>query len=137
MKITTTQATEMMQLFQSKGREALYADHYKLAESGEFQAYEWREFLLLPQTNEYIKTEMEIIRKTAMNEILADSGDSTSVGKAQLLNALVKYEEDNSGKEGPIFIYTYVPLNREQEKAENTRQEREDIFKKQDRSPFE
>jgi hypothetical protein len=71
-----------------------------------------------------------------MNELFANAGDSNSVGKAQLLNAISKYDEDNSTKEGPIFIYTYVPLNSEQEKAPNVFKEKTDIFKKPPENPF-
>ena len=79
---------------------------------------------------------MEIIRKAAMNELFANAGDSNSVGKAQLLNAISKYDEDNSVKDGPVFIYTYVPLNSEQEKAPNVQKEKTDIFKKPPKNPF-
>lgn len=117
--------------FKSLGREGLYASHYDLFEKTKYSTPDiWKEFLLLPEVVEYIRVEMEIIRKAAMNELFANAGDSNSVGKAQLLNAISKYDEDNSTKEGPIFIYTYVPLNSEQEKAPNVQKEKSDIFKK-------
>jgi hypothetical protein len=117
--------------FKSLGREGLYASHYDLFEKTRYSTPDiWKEFLLLPEVVEYIRVEMEIIRKAAMNELFANAGDSNSVGKAQLLNAISKYDEDNSTKEGPIFIYTYVPLNSEQEKAPNVQKEKSDIFKK-------
>ena len=123
--------------FKSLKREGLYASHYDLFEKTTYSTPDvWKEFLLLPEVVEYVRIEMEIIRKAAMNELFANAGDSNSVGKAQLLNAISKYDEDNSVKDGPIFIYTYVPLNSEQEKATNVQKEKTDIFKKTVENPF-
>jgi hypothetical protein len=123
--------------FKNLGQEALYASHYDLFTKTKYKTPDtWKEFILLPEVVEYIRVEMEIIRKSAMNELFANAGDSNSVGKAQLLNAISKYDEDNSSKEGPIFIYTYVPLNSEQEKAPNIVKEKTDIFKKPEPRPF-
>lgn len=120
---------KMWQAFLETGKEGLYADHYKLTEiTGLFTPSDWKEFLLQPPVVEHIRVEMELIRKAAINELFSKAGDSNSVGKAQLMNAIAKYDEDNQAKEGPIFIYTYVPLNPEQAKADNVRQLTEDIF---------
>lgn len=125
------------QHFKSLKREGLHASHYDLFEKTGYSTPDmWKEFLLLPEVVEYIRVEMEIIRKAAMNELFANAGDSNSVGKAQLLNAISKYDEDNSVKDGPIFIYTYVPLNSEQEKASNVAIEKTDIFRTVAKSPF-
>lgn len=119
----------MWDAFLSIGKDALYSDHYELHKlTGLYNPQIWKEFLLLPSVVEHIRIEMEIIRKSAINELFANAGDSNSVGKAQLVNAIAKYDVDNSEKEGPIFIYTYVPLNPEQKKAENVRILKEDIF---------
>lgn len=135
--MTNEELKTLWQHFKSLKQEALYASHYDLFTKTNYKTPDvWKDFLLLPEVVEYIKVEMEIIRKSAMNELFANAGDSNSVGKAQLLNAISKYDEDNSTKEGPIFIYTYVPLNSEQEKAPNVRKEKEDIFKKPPKNPF-
>jgi hypothetical protein len=134
---TETELTTLWGKFKSLNQEALYASHYDLFEKTVYADPEtWKEFLLLPEVVEYIRIEMEIIRKAAMNELVANAGDSNSVGKAQLLNAITKQEEDSSVKDGPIFIYTYVPLNKEQEKAPNVVKEKTDIFKKAPENPF-
>lgn len=132
-----TELDTFWQHFKSLQREGLYASHYDLFEKTAYSTPDvWKEFLLLPEVVEYVRIEMEIIRKAAMNELFANAGDSNSVGKAQLLNAISKYDEDNSVKDGPIFIYTYVPLNSEQEKATNVQKEKTDIFKKTVENPF-
>ena len=52
--------------------------------------------------------------------MVKDISISKSVGQAQLIGALNKQlKETQSAKEGPTFIYTYVPLSKEQEQAEN------------------
>lgn len=136
-KINSNDLTLFWQHFKNLKREGLHASHYDLFEKTGYSTPDmWKEFLLLPEVVEYIRIEMEIIRKAAMNELFANAGDSNSVGKAQLLNAISKYDEDNSVKDGPIFIYTYVPLNSEQAKAANVQIEKSDIFKTGEKSPF-
>jgi hypothetical protein len=136
-KFSNEELATLWMHFKSLGQKALYASHYDLFTQTAYKTPDvWKTFLLLPEVVEYIRVEMEIIRKSAMNELFANAGDSNSVGKAQLLNAISKYDEDNSTKEGPIFIYTYVPLNSEQEKATNVFKEKKDIFKKEPTNPF-
>lgn len=137
LELNKTDLDKMWTAFLNLGQAALYASHYDLAkETNLFTPLHWKTFLFLPEVIQYIKEEMEILRKTAMNELLANAGDSNSVGKAQLLNAITKIDEDNSTKEGPIFVYTYVPLNEEQEKAPNVKKLKEDIFKTPPKNPF-
>ena len=62
---------------------------------------------------------MSLIRTAAINDIIQQAPNSKSVGQAQLINSLIKLEEASSSKEGPTFIYCYVPLNEEQKNAPN------------------
>ena len=62
---------------------------------------------------------MNLIRTAAINEIIHKAPNSKSVGQAQLINSLIKIDEAVSNKTGPVFIYTYVPLNEEQKFAPN------------------
>jgi hypothetical protein len=136
-KFTESELNTLWGHFKNLNQEALYASHYDLFEKTNYANPEtWKEFLLLPEVVEYIRIEMEIIRKAAMNELVANAGDSNSVGKAQLLNAITKQDEDISVNDGPVFIYTYVPLNSEQEKAPNVFKEKTDIFKRASKDPF-
>lgn len=108
--------------FKEIGEEALTMNHYELASiSIGVTPNEWKMFLMDPRTVDYVSTEMNIIRSAAMNNIVRNAGDSHSVGQSQLLNALQKIEEGKTNKEGPVFIYCYVPLNDEQKKAPNVR----------------
>ena len=62
---------------------------------------------------------MNLIRNASINEIIHKAPNSKSVGQAQLINALVKIDEAAANKTGPVFIYSYVPLNEEQKYAPN------------------
>lgn len=79
----------------------------------------WKMFLIDPRIADYITTEMNLIRTASINEIIHKAPNSKSVGQAQLINALVKIDETAANKEGPVFIYSYVPLNDEQKFAPN------------------
>ena len=104
------------------GEEGLYMNHYQLAEVTSIEdAWQWKSFLTDPKTADYISTEMDIIRNAAINEMVHKAPKSNSVGQSQLINALGKLDEKASKKEGPVFIYTYVPLNEEQKYAPNIR----------------
>ena len=79
----------------------------------------WKEFLTDPQIADYISAEMNLIRTASINEIIHKAPNSKSVGQAQLINALTKIDEMAANKTGPVFIYSYVPLNAEQAYAPN------------------
>lgn len=111
----------MLIAFKLLGRDGLSMNHYDLAvtASGDYSAEEWKTFLSEPDIAEYIKKEMEIIRVAEVNKIVSGAATSRSVGQAQVLSALAKFEDHSSQKEGPAFIYCYVPLNEEQRHAPN------------------
>ena len=104
------------------GREGITMNHYDLYEEyPETSLEEWRAFLKDPQTQAYIKEEMDIIQKTEQMKIInaiSDSGQN-STGRAQLISTLDKLNDIGDKKEGPVFIYTHVPLDSNQEHAEN------------------
>lgn len=106
--------------FLALGESALTMNHYQLAvETAIDDPITWKMFLLDPRIADYISSEMNIIRSAGINEIIKQAPNSRSVGQAQLINALVKIDEATANKDGPVFIYTYVPLNPEQKFAPN------------------
>lgn len=119
-QLTKAQFDECKRQFSALGERALYLNHYQLAmETSIHDAMEWKIFLMDPRISDYINSEMNIIRNAAINEIIQKAPNSKSVGQAQLINSLVKIDELTSNKEGPVFIYSYVPLNAEQSFAPN------------------
>ena len=122
MQLTKAQHEECWDIFLSLKSDALYLSHYQLAEITRIKdAFIWKEFLMDPKTVDYISTEMNLIRTAAINKMVAEAPESRSVGQSQLINALQKLDEKANNKEGPVFIYSYVPLNDAQKKAPNVR----------------
>lgn len=122
MKLTESQYNECWRIFTSLQEEGLSLSHYQLAERTELNdAIIWKAFLTDPKTADYISSEMQIIRSAAINEMVQKAPNSRSVGQSQLINALQKLDESAAHKEGPVFIYSYVPLNEQQKAAPNVR----------------
>lgn len=119
--------------FEALGQKALTMSHYDLAEEVEGTTKdEWRDFLNEADVAEYIKNEMRIISDSIQKRMITDiiAGGDKSVGRAQIINTLDKINDEVAKKDGPIFIYTYVPLDAQQEQAENTIKLDKDIFKR-------
>lgn len=119
-QLTEFQFEECKRQFTELGERALYLNHYQLAAETHIRdAIIWKTFLTDPRIADYISSEMNLIRNASINEIIHKAPNSKSVGQAQLINALVKIDEMAVNKNGPVFIYSYVPLNAEQKFAPN------------------
>ena len=119
-QLTEFQFNECKKQFTELGEKALYLNHYQLAvETHIKDAIIWKIFLTDPRIADYISSEMNLIRNASINEIIHKAPNSKSVGQAQFINALVKIDEAAANKTGPVFIYSYVPLNEEQKYAPN------------------
>lgn len=125
---------QMLKEFKDLGRKALTMNHYDFAEvTSVNNPQEWKEFLQIPPVSEYITEEFNAIQDSELRKLIMNISDSSSVGKAQLINAMQKQlkENENSGKTGPAFIYCYVPLNDEEINADNVEVLDRDPFKTQ------
>lgn len=119
-QLTNAQYKLCKEQFLQLGERALYLNHYQLAVETKIKdPITWKVFLTDPRIADYISSEMNLIRNAAINKIIHTAPDSKSVGQAQLINSLVKIDEAASNRTGPVFIYTYVPLNKEQKYAPN------------------
>lgn len=119
-QLTDAQYDECKREFIELGEHALYLNHYQLAAETHIKdPILWKMFLTDPKIADYVSSEMNLIRTASINEIIHKAPNSKSVGQAQLINALTKIDEMASNKTGPVFIYSYVPLNAEQEFAPN------------------
>lgn len=119
--LTKEDYQKLWNIFIDLGEQGLYMNHYQLAQECGFDVLTWKAFLMDPRTVDYCSTEMNVIRAATINYMVSKAGDSNSVGQSQLINALQKLDEKATHKEGPAFIYMYVPLNNEQKKAPNIR----------------
>ena len=118
--------------FTKSGEKVLIMNHYELYEflDKKFSIEDCKAFLLNPKTQEYIKQEFSIISESNMRKIISGVGENdNSVGKAQLINAMLSATEKTSGKrEGNIIIYSYILPNENQAKATNTQVIKRDPF---------
>ena len=125
---------DMLKEFILFGRKALTMNHYDFAEISQVtdDPQEWKAFLQIEPVAEYITEEFNAIQDSELRKLILDINNSSSVGKAQLINALQKQlkEHADDKKTGPAFIYTYVPLNPEEQNAENVEVLKNDPFRK-------
>lgn len=110
---------QLQEVFNDLGEDALYYSHYELANATEFTATDWKFFLTDPRVQDYLELELSLNQQTAVRKMMRDIDQSKSTGQAQLLNTLVNQTTQSKKKEGPIFIYTYIPLNKEEQHAPN------------------
>lgn len=132
-QLTKKQFEECKAQFIQLGEHALYLNHYQLATETRIKdPILWKAFLTDPRIADYVSSEMNLIRTASINEIIHKAPNSKSVGQAQLINALVKIEEASANKTGPVFIYSYVPLNAEQAYAPNTQTLEQNVIEEDD-----
>ena len=113
---------EMEKAFLSLGKQALTMNHYDLADATDFEnPQDWKEFLQNEYVSKYINDEFTAIQDSELRKLIMNISDSSSVGKAQIINSLQKVLNEHAGdkKSGPAFVYMYVPLTEEEQHADN------------------
>ncbi len=112
---------DLQNLFNQIGQEALFMTHYELAEHSGESPIAWKHFLMDPRVGAFISEEMDMLKRSKVALMLKDVDTNKNTGQAQLLNTLLNQTKGTDKKEGPAFIYTQIPLNSEEQYAENTR----------------
>lgn len=112
---------ELQESFNEIGPEALQMTHYELAERSGDSPISWKKFLLDPRVSAYITEELDMLKKSQVSKLLSEASTSRSTGQAQLLNTLLNQTKVSEKKEGPVFIYTRIPLNDQELGAQNVR----------------
>lgn len=112
---------KMLELFNDLGHNAIYMTHYELAEKtgNVYQPTDWKEFITHPKVVNAINEELNLIKRAKVMLLLKDIENNKSTGQAQLLNTLLNQNKENVAKEGPVFIYTYIPPNPQEVHAGN------------------
>ena len=110
---------ELQDLFNGLGKEALFMTHYELAERTGHSPIDWKHFLIDPRVAAAIAEEMAMLEKVKAAIMLNTVDTNKNTGQAQLLNTLLNRNKSSDKKEGPVFIYTQVPLNDQERKAAN------------------
>ena len=122
---------KLEEVFLALGKKALTMNHYDLAECTDYDNPQlWKEFLQDERVNKFITTEFNAIQDSELRKLIMNISDSSSVGKAQLINSLQKVLNDHGSdkKSGPAFIYTYIPLTEEEKHADNVKELDHDPF---------
>ena len=117
---------DLQNLFNQIGQEALFMSHYELAECSGESPITWKHFLMDPRVGAFIAEEMDMLKRSKVALMLKDVDTNKNTGQAQLLNTLLNQTKGTDKKEGPAFIYTQIPLNSEEQYAENIRIYHED-----------
>lgn len=115
-----------MQEFWNTVTDAIYKDHYQLASlNARYNAMSWRKFLAHPAVQDWMNEETIALQQAKYRALLKDlDGNSRSTGLPQVMNALqAAISKNDTTQSGPIFIYSYVPLNEEEMHAPNVRTE--------------
>lgn len=123
---------ELWEIFREQGEDAITWNHYELADrTSENNPEVWKAFLMNPEFNSWSQSELTLVQGAELKKMVKGAAKTRSVGQAQLINAFSKLNENTSSKEGPVFIYTHVPLNSEQEHSPNVNKPKT-IFIKED-----
>lgn len=118
----------MQEKFNDIGKNALYLDHYELSERTNISPIDWKKFLTDTRVNLFLTEELRLLQKSKVRAMMKDIEKSKSPGQAQLLNTLITQAEVKQNREGPIFIYSYIPLSKEEQHASNTEVLKSDPF---------
>lgn len=124
---------ELWNEIQKYGQDALAWNHYELASKTAINnPVVWKSFLQQPDVIEWIESENDLIQSAELRRLIQNIGKNKSTAQSQALSVLLKATEGQDSKaDGPIFIYTYVPLNPEQEAAINVHKLDKDPFIKE------
>lgn len=125
---TYDQCWEIMRAFAPK---SIAWNHYDLAQKTPIPDVDiWKEFLMDIDVRDWLTEERSLLQSSELAKLSTDVSNSRSVGQAQLISAMDRINQSNKTEAatGPIFIYTYVPLNAQQQHAPNVRMLTEDIF---------
>lgn len=101
------------------GQDALYMNHYELAVKTDISPIKWKSFLMDVRVSVFIIEELDLLKKSKVAVMLKDVEENKNTGQAQLLNTLLNQTKQEQKKDGPVFIYTQIPLNENEQHAEN------------------
>ena len=110
---------ELQDAFNLIGEEALYMNHYELAERSGDSPIAWKHFLMDPRVTAFTAEELDMLKKSKVAVMLRSADTNKVTGQAQLLNTLLNQTKQSDKKEGPVFIYTKIPLNAQEQHAIN------------------
>lgn len=126
---------QMMHEFYDKREPSVfYMTHYELAQLDNAPTKNptaWKQFITDPRVSEYISQELRLMQQVEVNKLLKGiATKANNVGVGQTLNALLKMSETSEVKDGPIFVYSYIPLSEQELNAPSVHILPNDPFRK-------
>ena len=118
-KENETDLKDLQDLYNGIGKDALFMSHYELAERTGESPIAWKKFLMDVRVSAFIEEELDMLKKSKVALMLSTVDSNKNTGQAQLLNTLLNQTKTDERKEGPVFIYTHVPLNPQEQGASN------------------
>lgn len=103
--------------------ELTYLEYYQRAKE-QLRIEEWLEFLSDYRIAAILDKVMLMNMRSSVNKLMNDTESKSTAGAQKLtsaLNFLGKYFDEAMGKENTIFIYTSIPLTKEEEFARNAK----------------
>lgn len=131
VRLTPEQREQCWEIIRSEAPASISWSHYDLAVETPINDIEiWKTFLLDPEVQEWVSEERALLHEYELAKLTQDVSRSRSMGQAQLINSMEKLSAQNRNKAatGPIFVYTYIPLNEAQKAAPNVAMLQEDVF---------
>jgi hypothetical protein len=109
---------KMHEFYEKNEPTVFFMTHYEIAQLKESPVAvpsKWKVYITDPRVSEYISQELKLLQQVEINKLLKGiSSKANNVGTGQTLNALIKVAENTGVKEGPIFVYSYIPLSQEE-----------------------
>lgn len=113
----------------SEGQDPFAMGHHELAVMTGEESQSWKEFLMDHRVSKWLSEETELRKEQKIRQIIAGlDANSKSPGTAQTLSALQNSQKKANEKDGPTFVYCYIPLSKEEKKANNIKQMTRDPF---------
>lgn len=114
-----TDLEELQAFYNRIGQDALFMNHYELSERTEHSPILWKKFLMDPRVSAFVAEELDLLKKSKVAIMLRSVDTNKNTGQAQLLNTLLNQTKAENRREGPVFIYTHIPLNENEIHAGN------------------
>ena len=85
--------TELQDLYNGIGYDALYMTHYELAQQTGTSPIDWKQFLMDPRVTAFVAEEIDMLKKSKVALMLKDVETNKNTGQSQLLNTLLSKQK--------------------------------------------
>ena len=111
-------------MFKTDPKTTIGKTYYELWKSNtSIELLVWRNFYTDSRVQAFYNLEFELGLKAKKNILLQQVGENKSTATNQALISILKREEDTEieADSGKIFVYSFIPLNQQEEHADNVK----------------